>query len=74
MSFRSRMDAAYGRRGGRFSEFPQRPRPELGPNKLLGIDVVVLEHLSQRRSRVAFGREANAATAIAPDHMIGPNS
>lgn len=68
MSFRDRMDRAYGRRGGGFSEFPQPPRPKLGPTTILGTPATATEHLSRRRTRVILPCRSEL---VVSDSLIG---
>lgn len=73
MSFRSRMDAAYGRRGGRFAEYPVRPRPPLGAASLDGHQLEVLEHRARRRSLVVIvGTTTIGTPFVCADSLIGP--
>jgi hypothetical protein len=73
VSTQQRMDAAYGRRGGRIVPMPTAARPALGP-ALLTVDephrpsrVVVIGNLSHRRSRVRF---SGGAELIVPDRLL----
>lgn len=56
MSFRQRMDHAYGRRGGSLAEWPAPPpRPEIGSTALLDNDsVLIVSHEQRRRVVVKF--------------------
>lgn len=71
MSFRSRMDAAYGRRGGRHLPWISPPRPALQSEQRLwgetNLLVIVVDRLSARRCRVLL---PSGHTCIVADSLL----